>query len=75
MNKDKTIRQKSEELAQDIEGFLQEMIGDSEIALDTPRNPSGRKAVLPALVLWSGIIVAVLRGFSSQLQIWRLVHR
>lgn len=49
------------------------MIGDSEIALDTPRNPSGRKAVLPALVLWSGIIVAVLRGFSSQLQIWRLV--
>ncbi|MCA9974594.1 MAG: IS4 family transposase [Anaerolineales bacterium] len=73
MNKDKTIRQKSEELAQDIEEFLQDMIGDSEIDLDTPRNPSGRKAILPALVLWSGIIVAVLRGFSSQLQIWRLV--
>lgn len=73
MNKDKVIPQKSEELAQNIEGFLQQMIGDSEIVLDTPRNPSGRKAILPALVLWSGIIVAVLRGFSSQLQIWRLV--
>jgi hypothetical protein len=73
VNKDKAIPQKSEDLAQDIEGFLQEMIGDNEIVLDTPKNPSGRKAILPALVLWSGIIVAVLRGFSSQLQIWRLV--
>lgn len=73
MNKDQVIPQKSEDLAQDIEGFLQKMIGDSEIVFDTPRNPSGRKAILPALVLWSSIIVAVLRGFSSQLQIWRLV--
>jgi len=73
VNKDKVIPQKSEELAQNIEGFLQKMIRESEIVLDTPRNPSGRKAILPALVLWSGIIVAVLRGFSSQLQIWRLI--
>lgn len=73
MNTDKAIPQKSEDLAQDIEGFLREMIGDSEIDLGTRQNSSGRKTILPALVLWSGIIVAVLRGFSSQLQIWRLV--
>lgn len=73
VNTDKAIPQKSEDLAQDIEGFLREMIGDSEIDLGTRQNSSGRKTILPALVLWSGIIVAVLRGFSSQLQIWRLV--
>lgn len=73
MNKDKATPQKKDDLAQDIEGFLQEMIGDSALPTGKRQNPSGRKAILPALVLWSGVIVAVLRGFSSQLQIWRLV--
>ena len=73
MNKEKTTPKKNEDFAQDIEGFLQKMIGDSEPLLHTQGNQSGRKAVLPALVLWSGVIVAVLRGFTSQLQIWRMV--
>jgi hypothetical protein len=71
---EKTTSKKSEELAQDIEGFLEEMINGIELSqLDKANTQSGRKPILPALVLWSGVIVAVLRGFSSQLQIWRLV--
>lgn len=73
MNNEKTSSKKNEDFAQDIEGFLQEMTGDSELVLHKRGNQSGRKAVLPALVLWSGVIVAVLRGLTSQLQIWRMV--
>jgi hypothetical protein len=29
--------------------------------------------VLPALALWAGVLVGVARGFSSQLEIWRLL--
>jgi hypothetical protein len=73
VNKDTTTPQKKEYIAQDIEVFLQELIGGNDLSVDKHRKPSGRKAILPALVLWSGVIIAVLRGFSSQLQIWRLV--
>ena len=30
-------------------------------------------AGLPALALWAGLLVCVLRGFASQLDLWRLL--
>lgn len=71
-NEEKT--EKQEHLVEDIETFLQEVM---EVAQEVEqprreRNP-GRKRVLPALVLWSGVVVAVLRGLRSQRAIWRLV--
>ena len=33
----------------------------------------GRPRVLPAMALWAGLLVCVLRGFGSQLAVWRLI--
>jgi len=55
-----------------IEGFLQELIAGLEPA-QRPTGEPGRPAVLPALCLWAGVVVCVLRGWSSQLGIWRLL--
>src|SRR5207249_1745964 len=33
----------------------------------------GRPRILPALALWAGLLVCVLRGFTSQLDLWRLL--
>ncbi len=56
----------------DIETFLHAAIAD--LAPD-PTEPMGRgrPRVLPALCLWSGLLVSVLRGFASQADLWRLV--
>lgn len=44
-------------------------------AMPTAPGPAGpgRPAILPAAALWAGLLVAVLRGFSSQLDLWRLL--
>ena len=56
----------------DIEAFLRAAIAD--LAPD-PTEPvgRGRPRVLPALCLWSGLLVSVLRGFASQTDLWRLL--
>ena len=66
--------EKQERLVEDMETFLQEVM---EVAQEVEqprrrRNP-GRKRILPSLVLWSGVVVAVLRGLKSQRAIWRLI--
>ncbi len=33
----------------------------------------GARPVLPAMALWTGMLVCVLRGFSTQLALWRLL--
>lgn len=55
-----------------IEYLLRELIGSIE---DAPPGPRGRgaPAVLPAVCLWAGMLVCVLRGFSRQLDLWRLL--
>ncbi len=63
-------------LARDIEGFLKNIVETVDIPekrRKTEQSPAGRKKVLPALVLWSGVIVGILRGFTTQAEIWRLV--
>jgi hypothetical protein len=59
------------ELIQSIEGFLEPIL--LELSQVPPRTGPGRPWVLPALALWAGVLVGVARGFSSQLDIWRLL--
>lgn len=56
----------------DIESFLREMISQFEPEASSP-DGRGRPRILPALALWGGLLVCVLRGFSSQLDLWRLL--
>lgn len=61
-------------LLDQIEGFLQESIAAMEPEFaEQPRGGAGRPLVLPSLCLWSGLVVCVLRGFDSQLALWRLL--
>lgn len=62
-----------QELAQNIEGFLQSLVKASEPSTKSKTYYAGRPVTLPAFVLWSSVLVAVLRGFTSQLDIWRLI--
>lgn len=55
-----------------IEGFLQGMIEQLEPQRSQPAG-RGRPRILPAMCLWAGVVVCVLRGWSSQLKIWRLL--
>ena len=54
-----------------IEKFLQQRLEDMG------PNPTVkgvcRPRILPAMALWAGLLVCVLRGFGSQLSIWRLI--
>ena len=56
-----------------IEGFLKEAL------LQLPPEPAhkgrGRPKVLPSVCLCAGLLVCLLRGFTSQLAIWRLLHQ
>ena len=54
-----------------IEKFLQECLEGMEP--DRRLKGPGRPRVLPAMALWAGLLVCVLRGFGSQLAVWRLI--
>lgn len=56
-----------------IEEFLREMIEALE-PIQTDPIGRGRPRILPAMCLWAGVLVCVLRGWSSQLGIWRLLN-
>jgi DDE family transposase len=58
-------------LVADIEAVLRELLAG--LAPDPPAGGPGRPRILPATVLWTGLLVAVVRGFSSQLDLWRLL--
>ena len=57
----------------EIEAVLREMIGVNALTLDPPAV-RGRPRILPAYVLWCGLLVCVLRGYRSQLELWRLLR-
>ena len=54
-----------------IEKFLQQCLEGMEP--DRNDKGPGRPRILPAMALWAGLLVCVLRGFESQLAIWRLI--
>ena len=59
-------------LALQIEGWLAERVA----ALDLDRRSGpGKPRVLPALLLWTGLVVCVLRGMGSQAALWRLLSQ
>jgi hypothetical protein len=61
-----------------VEGVVSQVVYDLEPDTDDLRHPGrGRPRILPALALWSGVLVCVLRGLGSQRAVWRLLtaHR
>ena len=54
-----------------IEKFLQQCLEGMEP--DHTVKGVGRPRILPAMALWAGLLVCVLRGFGSQLAVWRLI--
>lgn len=58
-------------LISDIEVWLQEAV-PVLAPIAEPSGP-GRPRILPDLCLWLGLIVCVLKGFESQLAVWRLL--
>ena len=54
-----------------IEEFLQQCLEGMEP--DGRVKGPGRPRILPAMALWAGLLVCVLRGFGSQLALWRLI--
>lgn len=56
---------------EEVEAQLAELVG----LLEPEDRPCGRgrPRILPAMALWSGLLVCVARGFSSQLGLWRLL--
>jgi len=58
------------DLMRQIEDLLIELVQ----AVAPARRPGpGRPVILPAMLLWVGLTVCVLRGFTSQLALWRLL--
>jgi hypothetical protein len=61
-------------LLAEIEATVQAVVADLEPDVVEARRPGpGRPRVLPALALWSGVLVCVLRGLGSQRAVWRLL--
>ena len=69
------LPQEEESLASTLESFLQEMMDlvSQETAEKEPSTKAGRKPILPSIMLWSAVLVGLLRGYSSQAAIWRLI--
>jgi Transposase DDE domain len=62
-----------EQTVQTIETVLATCL--SEMTVEPPPARRGRPRVLPSLALWAGLLVCVVRGFSSQLARWRLLSQ
>ena len=57
-----------------IEATVQAVVADLDPDLAEADRPGpGRPRILPALALWSGVLVCVLRGLGSQRAVWRLL--
>lgn len=57
-----------------IEAFLTELVADVRPdLLECQQHGRGRPRILPALALWGGLVVCVLRGWSSQQALWRVL--
>lgn len=62
----------TKETLDQVEEFLRATIEQLEPSRTDPVG-RGRPRILPATCLWSSVLVCVLRGWNSQLGIWRLL--
>jgi hypothetical protein len=69
---EKNRSKESESFLNNIEAFLQEILTQLEPLSDDHDGP-GRPRILPAMCLWAGMLVCVLRGYTSQQALWRLL--
>lgn len=56
-----------------IEEFIKEILLGLAPSAPPARSGPGRPLVLPSLALWAGLLLCVLKGFSSKLDLWRLL--
>src|SRR5689334_9785259 len=56
-----------------VEALLCELIGALLPAPDLAGRHRGRPPILPALLLWSGLVICVLRRATAQRDLWRLL--
>src|SRR4051794_37503992 len=54
-----------------VEAFLRETV--QELAPDPDPRPGGRPRILPAVCLWAGVVVCLLRGQTAFIEVWRLL--
>ncbi len=66
--------EKQEERVNQLEEELQGLIKELEPSKEEGQV-RGRPRILPALCLWVGLLVCVLRGMGSQLALWRLISQ
>lgn len=57
----------------EIEQFLRSVVAD--LAPDDEEPKPGRPRIVPAVALWGGLLVCVLRGFAHQTALWRLLSQ
>jgi hypothetical protein len=55
-----------------IENRLRDWLGEVTLP-PSARSAPGRPPVLPAMLLWVGLLVGILRGFASQRAVWQLL--
>jgi hypothetical protein len=67
-------KREQEEKLDQIEERLKEYI-EKLGPIQEDNKVRGRPRVLPALCLWVGLLVCVLRGMGSQLAIWRMISQ
>src|SRR5487761_577711 len=46
---------------------------ERDLVATEQRGPGSTRRILPAMLLWSGLMVCVLEGFGQQLALWRLL--
>src|SRR5437588_12826320 len=60
-------------LVDELEASLRDLLGDFPEARPPGERGPGRPPILAAAMLWLGFLLCVLRGFSAQRAVWRLV--
>jgi len=58
-----------------LEATLRDWLGEVPLAPPPHSRGPGCPPVLPAMLLWTGLLVCILRGWSAQLQLWRLLSQ
>src|SRR5436190_24341946 len=60
-----------QDLVGQIEAFLRQTV--QELAPDPDPTTRGRPRILPAVCLWAGVVVCLLRGETAFVEVWRLL--